>query len=98
MAAPWTNPLDSTSLVREQSHHVVRGPHFCTCGASMVGSGMVESAGEWGSWIIKLLISQRDAGGRKNGRTEWIRTTDIHTPSVARYQTALRPDLSHPIC
>ena len=27
-----------------------------------------------------------------NGRGDWIRTSDPHTPSVMRYQAALRPD------
>ena len=26
------------------------------------------------------------------GRDDWIRTSDPHTPSVMRYQAALRPD------
>src|SRR5437764_1168827 len=30
------------------------------------------------------------------GRGDWIRTSDLHTPSVMRYQAALRPDwLAH---
>src|SRR4051794_34145533 len=29
-----------------------------------------------------------------NGRGDWIRTSDLHTPSVMRYQAALRPDLA----
>ncbi len=29
---------------------------------------------------------------RENGRGDWIRTSDLHTPSVMRYQAALRPD------
>ncbi len=28
------------------------------------------------------------------GRDDWIRTSDPHTPSVMRYQTALRPETS----
>jgi hypothetical protein len=28
----------------------------------------------------------------KNGRSDWIRTSDPHTPSVMRYQAALRSD------
>ncbi len=28
----------------------------------------------------------------KDGRGDWIRTSDPHTPSVMRYQAALRPD------
>ena len=28
----------------------------------------------------------------KTGRGDWIRTSDLHTPSVMRYQAALRPD------
>jgi hypothetical protein len=28
-----------------------------------------------------------------DGRGDWIRTSDPHTPSVMRYQAALRPDL-----
>src|SRR3954453_17413211 len=28
----------------------------------------------------------------KAGRGDWIRTSDLHTPSVMRYQAALRPD------
>jgi uncharacterized protein (TIGR02117 family) len=32
----------------------------------------------------------------KAGRGDWIRTSDLHTPSVMRYQAALRPDwLAH---
>ncbi len=27
------------------------------------------------------------------GRGDWIRTSDPHTPSMVRYQTALRPGL-----
>ena len=27
-----------------------------------------------------------------DGRGDWIRTSDPHTPSVMRYQAALRPD------
>ena len=30
----------------------------------------------------------------KAGRGDWIRTSDLHTPSVMRYQAALRPDLA----
>ena len=30
----------------------------------------------------------------KTGRGDWIRTSDLHTPSVMRYQAALRPDLA----
>ena len=29
---------------------------------------------------------------KKDGRGDWIRTSDLHTPSVMRYQAALRPD------
>ena len=29
---------------------------------------------------------------RNDGRGDWIRTSDLHTPSVMRYQAALRPD------
>src|SRR4051812_22015806 len=29
-----------------------------------------------------------------DGRGDWIRTSDLHTPSVMRYQAALRPDLA----
>ena len=29
----------------------------------------------------------------KNGRGDWIRTSDLFVPNEARYQTALRPDL-----
>ena len=29
-----------------------------------------------------------------DGRGDWIRTSDPHTPSVMRYQAALRPDRS----
>src|SRR4029453_12679103 len=32
-----------------------------------------------------------------DGRGDWIRTSDPHTPSVMRYQAALRPDRSRPI-
>src|SRR3954451_1507344 len=28
------------------------------------------------------------------GRGDWIRTSDLHSPSVMRYQAALRPDLA----
>src|SRR3989337_2378822 len=28
----------------------------------------------------------------RDGRGDWIRTSDLHTPSVMRYQAALRPD------
>ena len=31
---------------------------------------------------------------RRNGRGDWIRTSDLHTHSVMRYQAALRPDLA----
>ncbi len=31
----------------------------------------------------------------EDGRGDWIRTSDPHTPSVMRYQAALRPDRSH---
>ena len=30
----------------------------------------------------------------EDGRGDWIRTSDLHTPSVMRYQAALRPDLA----
>src|SRR3546814_18104579 len=30
------------------------------------------------------------------GRGDWIRTSDPHTPSVMRYQAALRPDRGFP--
>ena len=30
----------------------------------------------------------------RDGRGDWIRTSDPHTPSVMRYQAALRPDLA----
>ena len=29
---------------------------------------------------------------KNDGRGDWIRTSDLHTPSVMRYQAALRPD------
>jgi hypothetical protein len=29
---------------------------------------------------------------RKNGRDDWIRTSDLTHPKRARYQAALRPD------
>ena len=32
----------------------------------------------------------------KSGRDDWIRTSDPHTPSVVRYQTALRPVTFYP--
>src|SRR5690348_18300237 len=31
---------------------------------------------------------------KDDGRGDWIRTSDLHTPSVMRYQAALRPDLA----
>ena len=31
---------------------------------------------------------------KSDGRGDWIRTSDLHTPSVMRYQAALRPDLA----
>ena len=33
----------------------------------------------------------------EDGRGDWIRTSDPHTPSVMRYQAALRPDLASPL-
>ena len=42
--------------------------------------------------IGKSTMVKKDFAIEKYGRTEWIRTTDLHGPIVARYQTALRPD------
>ena len=42
--------------------------------------------------IGKSTMIKKDFAIEKYGRTEWIRTTDLHGPIVARYQTALRPD------
>src|SRR5947209_18316611 len=52
-------------------------------------------------WIMLIRIGWLDIDGLltfrgKNGRGDWIRTSDLHTPSVMRYQAALRPDwLAH---
>jgi len=35
---------------------------------------------------------ERAPHASENGRGDWIRTSDPHTPSVMRYQAALRPD------
>ncbi len=35
---------------------------------------------------------------KKIGRDDRIRTCDPHTPSVMRYQAALRPDRQRPRC
>src|SRR5216117_1074754 len=45
--------------------------------------------------LLRLGWTSRLATFRKNdGRGDWIRTSDLHTPSVMRYQAALRPDLA----
>ena len=38
------------------------------------------------------MVTGASRGVGKNGRGDWIRTSDPHTPSVMRYQAALRPD------
>ena len=47
---------------------------------------------------IKSSLSRRPAVPAENhettGRDDWIRTSDPHTPSMVRYQTALRPEAS----
>src|SRR5437762_10687460 len=40
-------------------------------------------------WTSRLATFRED-----DGRGDWIRTSDLHTPSVMRYQAALRPDLA----
>src|SRR5256885_2595014 len=50
-------------------------------------------------WIMLIRIGWLDIDGLltfrgKDGRGDWIRTSDLHTPSVMRYQAALRPDLA----
>ena len=45
--------------------------------------------------LFELPERRRDGGSVAsvmNGRGDWIRTSDPHTPSVMRYQAALRPD------
>src|SRR5574338_370517 len=45
--------------------------------------------------IMGVLDMETDELPVKNdGRGDWIRTSDLHTPSVMRYQAALRPDLA----
>jgi hypothetical protein len=41
--------------------------------------------------IIAMTTVPRTVHG-DGGRGDWIRTSDLHTPSVMRYQAALRPD------
>ena len=60
-------------------------------------SGIREEGTGIGFGIMPSLVLL-DPMRRKNGRTEWIRTTDLHTPSVAHYQTVLRPDLESCFC
>src|SRR6185437_1285945 len=43
--------------------------------------------------IVAIAAVPRTAY-RNDGRGDWIRTSDLHTPSVMRYQAALRPDLA----
>src|SRR5256885_10205183 len=50
-------------------------------------------------WIMLIRIGWLDIDGLltfrgKDGRGDWIRTSDLHTPSVMRYQAALRPDMA----
>ena len=45
-----------------------------------------------GSESIELNMVGRLTLSRWGGRGDWIRTSDLHTPSVMRYQAALRPD------
>jgi hypothetical protein len=40
--------------------------------------------------------NQIGAGPFKNGRDDWIRTSDLTHPKRARYQAALRPDRISP--
>jgi hypothetical protein len=40
----------------------------------------------------RALTTDKDSDVGKAGRGDWIRTSDPHTPSVMRYQAALRPD------
>ena len=44
--------------------------------------------------MIIAITAVRRTAYRKDGRGDWIRTSDLHTPSVMRYQAALRPDLA----
>src|SRR3989337_3107361 len=39
-----------------------------------------------------VVISGQSLSVGRDGRGDWIRTSDPHTPSVMRYQAALRPD------
>ena len=43
-------------------------------------------------WRALSLPTVSRAVYGKTGRGDWIRTSDLHTPSVMRYQAALRPD------
>ena len=51
------------------------------------------------AWIMVIRIGGLDMNAcglplKDDGRGDWIRTSDLHTPSVMRYQAALRPDLA----
>ena len=41
-------------------------------------------------WVGSTFVFQ--VSRERDGRGDWIRTSDLHTPSVMRYQAALRPD------
>ncbi len=50
-----------------------------------------------GSWHVAATfreLADLRRSERMDGRGDWIRTSDLHTPSVMRYQAALRPDLA----
>ncbi len=42
-------------------------------------------------WCKRQILGPDEAEAPENGRADWIRTSDPYTPSVVRYQTALRP-------
>ena len=41
---------------------------------------------------LRIQTILKRTAPRNGGRGDWIRTSDLHTPSVMRYQAALRPD------
>ena len=60
------------------------------CRRRLRGRGLHQSSTSVG-WTFVWLA---DFPLKKDGRGDWIRTSDLHTPSVMRYQAALRPDLA----
>ena len=54
--------------------------------------GIRPDSGYFGMIRLCLKPDEISLREKKNGRDDWIRTSDLHTPSVALYQAKLRPE------